>query len=217
MNLLEKAYQDLWQEANNYTFIVKHSGKFKGYNANIRRYGNTITIGLSKQWRNVSADIKKGLMQSLLVRLFKRKKHTMEMDLYNAFLRHVHVAVPKTKKHPILEKSFTRINTQLFNGLIEMPNLTLADSITKLGHYEYGTDTISISKHLLKRLDLLDYVMYHEMLHKHHKFSSKNGRLRHHTKKFREDEQKFPNAENLEHELSRFVTRTSRKRFFGIF
>ena len=103
-----------------------------------------------------------------------------------------------------------------FGGLLEKPNLELSDGVNTLGHYNYGADTLCITKHLLQRPDLLDYVMYHEMLHKHHKFSTTNGRSRHHTKAFRDDERKFPNADELEKELSRFVTKTTRRRWFGL-
>jgi len=217
MNLLEQSYNDLWpDDIGRYTFVVKHSGKFKGYNANIRRRASTITIGLSKQWRSVGSDIRKGLMQHLLVKLLKRDGHTMEMDLYNAFLKHVHIAVPKTKTHPVLADSFDRLNEVFFSGLLEKPNLELSEGVNTLGHYNYGADTLCITKHLLARPDLLDYVMYHEMLHKHHKFSSKNGRSCHHTKAFRDDERKFPEAERLEQEMSKFVTKVTRRRWFGL-
>ena len=97
--------------------------------------------------------------------------------------------------------------------MIEKPNLTWHDSIRRLGSYEYGTDTISMSKVLGADTNLLDYVMYHEMLHKKHKFHCKNGRIHHHTKEFREMERKFDNSQEMEERIKSLVRHKARKRF----
>ena len=62
----------------------------------------------------------------------------------------------------------------------------------------YATDTVTLSKALAHDLELVDYVMYHELLHKKHKFTSKNGKSRHHTKEFRIAEKRYPNQELME-------------------
>ena len=207
MNLLEKAFRDVYPEKPlDFVPTIKYSGKFKGYRANIRKHNHSIIISMSKQWKGVAADIQIGLMQELLVKLFKQKKHTLSMDLYNNFIRHVHIAVPKTKTHPVLQESFRRVNRLHFDGMIEEPNLTISNGTNTLGTYEYGTDTIAISSHLLPHPHLLDYVMYHEMLHKQEKFTSKFGTHRHHTHRFRQQEHAYPNAELLEKELQRLVS-----------
>ena len=59
--------------------------------------------------------------------------------------------------------------------------------------------------------ELLDYVMYHEMLHKKFKFQSRNGRNVHHSSEFRKMESKFENRDLMEKEVSRIA----RKRRFG--
>jgi len=218
MDLVQQAFAKLWPEKQcNYSTQVKYSGKFSGYNANVKLYNNLLTVNLSKQWRQVSKEIKLGLIQELLVKILKQKTHTLEMDLYNNFLKNVHIAVPKTKTHPILQESFTRINEKYFYGLIENPNLVVGSSLRKLGTYEYGTDTLTITKALLQHPHLLDYVMYHELLHKKHKFQSKHGRHRHHTHEFRKAEKAFPNSEQLEKELQKVVRKQSIKKLFGWF
>jgi hypothetical protein len=66
---------------------------------------------------------------------------------------------------------------------------------------------------------MMDYVMYHEMLHKKHKFSSKGSRIMHHTKEFRSSESAFPNSEIIEKRLrtlrpsAAMVLKKPRKRF----
>jgi hypothetical protein len=213
MKIIPLAYQQLFDKEIPYEYKIKYSGRFKGYNANITLHKNVLTLNLSKNWRGVSRDIQIGLIQELMVKLFKKKKHTLNMDLYNIFLKKVHIAIPKTKSHPLLENSFKRNNSKFFNELMEQPNLVWGVGRRKLGHYDFGTDTILLSKVLRDDQELLDYVMYHEMLHKKHKFSSSKGRQSYHSKKFRDEEKLFPNAHLLEKRLSRI----GRKKLFGLF
>lgn len=220
MDLVREAFNALFPEKPYvYAASVRYSGRFKGYNARIQlnRFSKTITLLLSKNWRTVSRDIQLGLVQHLLCRLFKEKRQSMQMDLYAHFLRAVPGTVAKTRSHPVLEQSFQRVNEQFFNGLLDQPNLVLGNGITKLGHYDLGTDTVSISSILLGHPELLDYVMYHELLHKKHQFTSRGGSHRYHTAAFRKDERRFPRAAQLEEELNRLVSSQKRRSFRGWF
>jgi len=206
MNLVETAYKELYPEKPLLKeCVLNYSGRFRGYNANIRMNMMQITVNLSKQWKKVSPDIQKGLVQELLVRLLKNKKQTLHMDLYHYFIKGMSKVAPKTKTHPILEESFERVNNLLFGSMLEKPNLKIGNGVNRLGTYEYATDTVSISKILLEHPELMDYVMYHELLHKKHQYKSTPGRHTHHTHAFRKDEKKFPNADVLEGELNKLV------------
>jgi len=215
MKLVEHAFNDLFPEKDleNYQLKIKYTGRFKPYNANVRYTRNSLQFNLSKRWRKVSKEIQIGLIQGLMLRIFKDKKSTTNIDLYNSFMRNLHVSIPKTTTDPVLEQSFNKINDKYFFGLIEKPNLTWHDSVRRLGSYEYGSDTISMSMVLENDENLLDYVMYHEMLHKKHKFHSKNGRIHHHTREFKEMERKFDNSGEMEERIKELVSRKSRKRF----
>lgn len=194
---------------------INYSGRFKGYNANARLQDKKLIFNMSKSWRTVDNAIKIGLIQELIVRLFNKKVHTFNMDLYTIFLHKVHIGIPKTNIEPMLLQSFVRINEQFFYNTMELPNLIWGrDSINKLGSYDYGTDTVSMSKILKDDLELLDYVMHHELLHKKHKFKSKYGRTHAHTKAFRDDEKKYPNQPLLENRLGRLARQ---KKFFKFF
>lgn len=218
MSLVSEAFNGLFPEKEfDYVAKVKYSRKFSDYNANVKYRGNYLEFGLSYKWKTVSREIRIGLIQSLLLKIFKEKKATTNIDLYNLFIKNVHIAAPKYMTDAFLEESFNRVNENFFYGLIEKPNLAWANSVNKLGSYEYGTDTITISKILKNRKDILDYVMYHEMLHKKHKFSHKKGRSYHHTKEFRIKEKAFPNSELLEQELKKVITKNKVKKMFGLF
>lgn len=219
MNIIEKAFQELYPTKSlDYNTKIIYSGKFKPYNANAMKSPATLTIKLSKKWRKISEDIQIGLIQSLLVKFFGRTKQpTFNMDLYENFIKNIHIAIPKTKSDPLLEDSFNRMNERFFYGLIEQPNLKWGShSIRKLGSYDYQSDEISVSLIFKnKPSEILDYVMYHEMLHKKHKFkNSKTGRSYHHTAKFKKDEKAYPNSKQIEKEITKICRKQRIKRIF---
>ncbi len=207
-NLITESLVELSLPDETYVVRLSYSARFKGYNGTISLRGHQLTLRLSKKWKGVSADIQKGIIQELLCKLFKIKKKTTSIDLYHSFLKNVHHSIIKTHTEPALEESFNRVNERFFLGLMDAPNFVLGNGTRKLGSYEYGTDTIMISNILLDDEQALDYVMYHEMLHKHHKFSEG----RHHTKEFRADEKKFGNTEELEQRLQTIVRAAKRKK-----
>lgn len=211
--MLKQAIDELYYEFP-YDYSIKYSAKFKPYRANIKLRLNNLQLNLSKKWKTVSKEIQIGLIQELLLKLLKNKlkpktKNTQNIELYNIFMKKVHIAAPKTKIDSELEQSFDRVNEKYFYGLLEKTNLIWAPpSLSKLGSYEYGSDTIMISKVLHNEdLEMLDYVMYHEMLHKKHKFTKNKTRSYHHTKEFRKQERAFPNSQLLEKRLSRLLTK----------
>ena len=213
MSIINDAFEDLFPEKNieEFNFRINYNDRFKPYNANVKYTRNSFVFNLSKKWKRVSREIQIGLLQELLLKVFREKKKTFNIDLYNNFMKKIHIAVPKTRIDPFLEESFDRINEKYFVGMVEKPNLVWHSSIRRLGSYEYGGDTISISKVLENDESALDYVMHHEMLHKKLKFDSSNGSCRHHTKAFRELERKFENSHELEERLKSITRRAVRK------
>ena len=213
MSIIIDAFEDLFPEKNieEFNFRINYNDRFKPYNANVKYTRNSFAFNLSKKWKRVSREIQVGLLQELLLKVFREKKKTFNIDLYNNFMKKIHIAVPKTRIDPFLEESFDRINEKYFVGMVEKPNLVWHSSIRRLGSYEYGSDAISISKVLENDESALDYVMHHEMLHKKLKFDSSNGSCRHHTKAFRELERKFENSHELEERLKSITRRAVRK------
>lgn len=187
------------------------------YNASIRLSQGLLEVKMSRNWRGVSPEIQIGAIQDLLVRLFKTKRKTMEIDLYHHFVRSLHKAVPKHKTHPRLEESFKRVNERYFLSTVEQPNLVWAQhSMRKLGSYNFKTDTIHMSKVFLELPDhLLDYVMYHEMLHKRHQYRNAGLRNTYHSKAFKEAEGIFENEGEVEKELNQRLRGLRRKDIFG--
>ncbi|RLD09477.1 MAG: hypothetical protein DRI56_04140 [Chloroflexota bacterium] len=110
-----------------------------------------------------------------------------------------------------LEDVFKRVNQVYFNNEIAQPHLTWNERRTyrKFGHYQYSTDTLLVSRSLDQPNTpalVLDFVMYHELLHKKLGYSLINGRRYAHTSAFREKErcfEKYRDAQAYLKKLSR--------------
>jgi len=109
-----------------------------------------------------------------------------------------------------LGESFDRVNAKYFEKALPMPRLVWSRTFTgrKFGHYEFIGDTIMVSC-TLDRTDVpefvLDFVMYHEMLHKRLGLEWRNGRGTAHTPEFRRQERLFDRYEDADAFLSRLA------------
>jgi len=219
MNIAERAYSELFPGRSlNKTLAVKYSRAFNAYNANVKYTPFSMTFRLSYEWKKVSDEIKIGLLQLLLLKACNEKKRTLNIDLYERFIKSVGDYAAVTECDPVLEESYARVNEKYFYGMLDKPNLRWGgQSFSKLGTYEYGANMVTISSIFSgedeKAKELLDYIMYHELLHKKHKFHTKNGRSFHHTKHFRNKEKEFDNP-HIEEDLKKFL---GKKRFVRVF
>ncbi len=95
-----------------------------------------------------------------------------------------------------LEDIFSAVNRSHFNGQMAKPQLAWSKTFTqrKYGHYEPSRDRVVLSR-TLDDLNIpryvVEFVMYHELLHKQHGEVWMNGRQRVHTPAFRRDERRF--------------------------
>ncbi|MDP3734084.1 MAG: hypothetical protein Q8R37_02555, partial [Nanoarchaeota archaeon] len=161
----------------------------------------------------IDDEIKIGLIQHLLLKILKQKRDTSNIELYNNFIKNIPLLTPKTNIDPVLEVSFNRINERFFATEIEKPNLIWGQqAFRKLASYNFHDDTITVSSIFKNvRVEVLDYLMYHELLHKHHQFKYKNGRSRFHTKEFRDAEHLYPHHELIEKEINHIIRSQKRK------
>ncbi len=221
-NLIDQAYERLFNKQISYATKVKFTSQFNDYNANIRLSNNQIELRLCRKWNQIDKEIVLGLVQSLLLKILKKdhltnnviqKHESINIDLYNNFVKNLHIAAPKNNIDQILLESFNKVNDAYFFGQIECPNLIWgSDSIRKLGSYDYKSDTITISEALRNaEKEMLDYIVYHEMLHKKFKFSSKGTKNRFHSREFKEAEKKFDNSAEIERKL-KYLNNYSYKR-----
>ena len=96
-----------------------------------------------------------------------------------------------------LDEIFEDLNGRFFGGLLARPQLTWSPQRSRrhLGHFDPAHNAIVISR-LFDSSEvpryLVEYIMYHEMLHLKHPVEYRSHRRCVHTREFRESERKFP-------------------------
>jgi len=112
-----------------------------------------------------------------------------------------------------LNDSFQRVNREYFQGKLDRPHLAWSRRLTrrKFGHYQWDTDTVMISRTLDQEWVpemAVDFVVYHELLHK--KLGARRARTNRiaHTREFREAENLFAQAEEAK-QLLDWIARKS--------
>lgn len=102
-----------------------------------------------------------------------------------------------------LVQTFERVNQDYFSASMEQPKLCWSQTYTrrKFGHYEPARDRVVLSRTLDNPnvpAYVLEFVLYHELLHKKHGETWVNGRQRVHTAAFRREERQFRQYEQAE-------------------
>jgi hypothetical protein len=110
-----------------------------------------------------------------------------------------------------LDHLFSTINHQYFAGTMSKPRLMWSSILShrKLAHYERTRDRIVISKILdHKNIPqyLVEFILYHELLHKHHGIQWLNGKCMVHTPEFKRSERKFSQFQAAEDFLKQLAT-----------
>ncbi|MCT7982262.1 M48 family peptidase [Laspinema sp. A4] len=110
-----------------------------------------------------------------------------------------------------LDRLFHTLNREYFGGKMVKPRLSWNGSFTtrKFGHYERGRDRVVLSISLdSDRVPqyVVEFVLYHELLHKQHEGKWVNGRLNVHTPEFRQDEKKFRKYKEADQWLTRLAS-----------
>ena len=95
-----------------------------------------------------------------------------------------------------LAASFQRVNAAYFDGQMPLPTLRWSQRVTgrKFGHYDSHADCVEVSSTLdAAHVDasVVDFLVYHELLHKKLGLDWHNGRASAHTREFRAKERLF--------------------------
>ncbi len=107
-----------------------------------------------------------------------------------------------------LDSIFEELNTRFFHGLMACPRMSWSQTRTRriLGHYDPAHNAIIISRlfdHPQVPRYVLEYIVYHEMLHLKHPVKLRGSRRCVHSAEFQEEEKLFPRATDAESFLKR--------------
>jgi predicted metal-dependent hydrolase len=107
-----------------------------------------------------------------------------------------------------LEAIFEELNTRFFYGLLARPQLTWSSerARNRLGHYDPAHNAIVISHvfdHPRVPRYVVEYILFHEMLHLRHPVKLRGSRRCVHPPEFQAEENTFPQLEQAKQFLNR--------------
>ena len=176
-----------------------------------------IRIKVNEHFRQAPDKIVEHLAIILLAKVYRvRVERNIRAD-YNNYVEILRESLP-VKKHNRLDsyksmgkrfdliKMFEQINDLYFENNLRMPTLgwSREKSYWRLGFYDKERNLLVISRVFDQSgipEEVVQYLLYHEMLHIHFPSDRKNGRRVIHPPKFRKTEKQFPHYEDIQNWL----------------
>jgi hypothetical protein len=189
---------------------------FAGLRSTITLRGGMLKARVSDLLAEASPLVLEALAEILLARMFHRRPSREARECYLAYTfrpemrRRIDASrrersskrlLPARGRHHDLEEIFHTLNQRFFHGQIPPSRLGWSrhNSHRILGHYDSGHGAIIISRKLdspaIPRY-LVEYIVYHEMLHIRFPVERNGHRRVVHSREFREAEKKFPQYES---------------------
>ncbi len=193
---------------------VKHSA---------RKRNGLIFMRISDTFYDAPEEVLLSLGKILLAKLNRKPVDKKDRRLYGEYLTSERLQARASKilnrkkairivrgHHKDLDLSFERVNSQYFSSSMRKPLLTWSVRRARrtLGRYDPRRDCVFISRLLDSSKipdEFLDFIMYHELLHKKHGVSLKKGRRKIHTFNFKNDERKFRNYEAMKKSMGKIA------------
>lgn len=181
----------------------------------IRRREDSIWVRFSDLLRRAPLPVMEGAAAILLSRLYRRRAPKTLLQQYLDYARadRTRERVSKMRRsrvrlkhtapqgqHFDLEKLFEELNAKYFAGTLPRPNIgwSARSWRRQFGCYDPGPNQILLNR----RMDregvppvVVEYVLYHEMLHVKHPTKRSGCSLISHSREFRQEEKRFPGFE----------------------
>ena len=211
---------------------------YAGLSSTIRMRGGRVYARVSDILMGSPREVLYALACILVAKLYRLKTPKTHKRTYREHTQHPSVldasnAARRTRGYKIttgsrgkvydLAELFRELNHQYFSGELEKPLVSWSAGKTRrvLGHHDHVHRTIIISTTLdsdsIPRF-VVEYVLYHEMLHVKHPPRVVSGRTVYHGRRFREEERRFERFEEALKWLERIAlpvrggTRNRRRR-----
>lgn len=188
---------------------------FTALRSTIRLKATYVQVRISDLLREAPPLVQDALAEILIAKAFRRRASREARECYVAYVfsdvmrRRIDEArrsrgrkrlLPPRGRWYDLEEVFRRLNRRFFAGELPTPRLgwSLRRSRTVLGHYDPAHASITISRWLDSPTIppcLVDYLMFHEMLHMRFPVARNGHRRVVHSREFREAERNFPDFE----------------------
>lgn len=195
--------------------------RYANANSFIRYEEGRLRVRLSDLLEGAPAPVLESLANILVAKLFRRPVPATFNDRYRRYLNrkemrrsmhlvrqirgHKYVSSPAGDVYH-LEEIFERLNEAHFHGLLARPALgwSRRPSRVMLGHYDPSHNAIILSKlldHEQVPKVVIEYVLFHEMLHLRYPVDHIGARRRVHTRDFHQAEKGFPGLQEAKNWL----------------
>ena len=185
---------------------------FVSINNTIRLRDSELYIRLSDLLEGAPEPVLHAIAHILLAKLYRKPIDRAQSARYRRYVgghelaakarlvrqlrgrKHIHSA---RGHHYHLEEIFDDLNRRFFHGLMGRPQLTWSreHARNRLGHYDPAHNTIVISRVFDDRRVpryVVEYIVYHEMLHLKHPVKLRGSRRCVHSREFVAEENLFP-------------------------
>ena len=190
---------------------------FAGINHTARLSQGILTIRVSDLFDSAPEEVHRALARILLSKLYRKRVEAAVHRVYRAFVLRQEVQerahIIRTSRgralrttaaqgrHVDLESLFVKLNEEYFEGSLEKPQISWSAKRSRyiLGRYDSTHHAIFISRLFdSPRVPsfVVEYVMYHEMLHLRHQTHVKDSRVIVHTREFKKEERRFAQFED---------------------
>lgn len=196
---------------------------FANVNNTIRLRNGRLLVRLSDLLEGAPETVLRAIAHILLAKMYRRPIDRGQAARYRKYVAS-HEIVRKThlvrqmrgrkKLRPArghyydLDAVFDELNTRFFHGLMARPRMSWSQTKTRriLGHYDPAHNAIIIScifDHPAMPAYVLEYIVYHEMLHLKHPVKLRGSRRCVHSAEFQAEEKLFPKVDDANAFLKR--------------
>jgi predicted metal-dependent hydrolase len=189
---------------------------FAGINHTAHLNDGRLKVRVSDIFDHAPEDVNRALALILLAKLYRKKLDSSVHRIYRAFILRTEIQerarVARSARgrgtrvsttlgrHFDLDALFDRLNVEYFAEAVAKPKISWSTKRSRyiLGRYDATHHTIFVSRIFdTPRVPpyVIEYVMYHEMLHVKHQTRVKNCRVVVHTPEFKQEERRFAQYE----------------------
>jgi hypothetical protein len=223
---LIEIFRAAYRELRAYTPIPPIHARFYSFvsiNNTIRLRQGQLYVRLSDLLEGAPEPVLHAIAHILLAKLYRKPVERSQSARYRRYVashdisakarlvrqlrgrKHIHSA----RGHVFdLEEIFDYLNRRFFHGLMGRPHLTWSrdHARNRLGHYDPAHNAIVISRvfdHPRVPRYVVEYIVFHEMLHLKHPVKLRGSRRCVHSREFQLEERLFPELEQAQRFLKR--------------
>jgi hypothetical protein len=190
--------------------------RFANINNTIRLRGGRLLVRVSDLLEGAPEHVLRAIAHILLAKMYRKPLNRAHLTRYRRYVTAQHmsrkadlVRQMRGRKRIVsaegrtydLETIFEELNSRFFHGLLARPQMSWSSerARNRLGHYDPAHNAIVVSRifdHPRVPRFVVEYIVYHEMLHLKHPVKVRGSRRCVHPPEFQAEERLFPQLED---------------------